>query len=160
MATISIRPYHPTDRSACLEIFSSNIPTFFTQEEEPYFIEWLDGLELSAHGKSADGVAYYFVAEVDGKVLGCGGWGIREGADHATLIWGAVHQDHHRVGIGDALTKYRIEDFRRCYATFPMTIDTSHRTAAFYERFGFTTERFTEDGYAPGLHRHDMRLRH
>ena len=27
---------------------------------------------------------------------------------------------------------------------------------AFYERFGFETIKLTEDGFGPGLHRHDM----
>ena len=74
------------------------------------------------------------------------------------LVWGAVHRAHHRKGIGELLTRYRLDHFRERHPMLDMTIDTSHHTAPFYERFGFRTEKFTEDGYAKGLHRHDMRL--
>lgn len=155
---VLIRPYTPADYSRCLAIFNSNVPKFFTPGEAEDYARWLSGLgELPTH-RYDKGELHYFVAEQSGSVLACGGWGIREGADHATLVWGAVDNEYHRLGIGHALTEFRISNFRQHYPSFPLTIDTSHHTAPFYEHFGFRTEKFTENGYAPGLHRHDMRL--
>ncbi len=158
MSSILIRLYSPRDRESCIGIFRSNIPRFFTAAEEADFSGWLD--ELDGAVPTGGGEAHYFVAEVDGSVQGCGGWGIRIGADHATLIWGAVHRDHHRAGVGDALTRYRLDHFRRTQPDLELTIDTSQHTAPFYERYGFRTERITNDAYAKGLHRYDMRLGH
>ncbi len=158
MRTISIRRYTPADRPACHEIFMSNIPVYFTPAEEALYLRWLDGQDGVLPPEPGDDETCYFVVERDGIVVGCGGWGVRLNADHATLIWGAVHRDAHRQGIGEALTAYRLADFRRVHPGMQITIDTSHRTAAFYERFGFRTLKFTENGYAAGLHRHDMAL--
>ena len=152
----NIRNYRPEDREACLAIFRSNIPKFFTEGEEQDYRGWLD--ELDGIKPAAPDNGHYYVLEVSGTVLGCGGWGIRDGADHATLIWGAVHKDYQGLGLGDALTRYRLDAFLKEHPAFDMTIDTSQHTAAFYERFGFRTQKITEDGYAKGLHRYDMRL--
>jgi hypothetical protein len=37
--------------------------------------------------------------------------------------------------------------------------DTSQRSSAFFERFGFETRFVTPAGYGPGLDRHEMELR-
>jgi len=158
MDHIQFRPYAPTDRAACLRIFRSNMPKFFTEQELDDFAGWLNAVESPLGREADDDVAHYYVGEVADGVMACGGWGIRAGADHATLIWGMVDAMRHGTGLGDALTRYRIAAFRAAYPAMPMTIDTSHHTAGFYERLGFCTEKFTEDGYAPGLHRHDMRM--
>ena len=39
-----------------------------------------------------------------------------------------------------------------------VALHTSHLTSAFYERLGFRTTRIVPDGYATGLHRHDMTM--
>jgi ribosomal protein S18 acetylase RimI-like enzyme len=158
MHSLIIRAYISTDRPACLDIFNSNVPLYFAPDEAVAYADWLGALGENGPHPKGDGENHYFVAEGNGCVVACGGWGIRAGADHATLVWGAVHRDFHNQGIGDALTTFRIEDFRQHYPELPMTIDTSHHTAPFYERFGFRTEVFTANGYAEGLHRHDMRL--
>lgn len=158
MSTISIRPYTPADREACHRIFVSNIPTYFSREEEADYLRWLDGQDGILPPEDGDGETKYFVLEREGDVLACGGWGVNEGSDHAVLIWGAVHGAHHKQGLGAALTQYRLDDFRRTHPGMDITIDTSHHTAPFYERYGFRTLRITRDAYAPGLHRYDMRL--
>lgn len=135
------------------------MPGFFTLSEEGDFNGWLDALEGPLGREADDDVAYYFVGELDGGVVACGGWGIRAGVDYATLIWGMVDASLHGTGIGRALTQHRLEHFRAQNPAMDMTIDTSHHTEGFYQRFGFATEKFTENGYAPGLHRCDMRLR-
>lgn len=158
-AALAICPYMPADHAACLHIFRSNQPKYFTADEELDFIRWLDGLNGTQPPEDGDGEVYYFVAQKGQRVLACGGWGIRTGAHHATLIWGMVDSVHHGNGIGTAITQHRLEHFRALHPGMDMTIDTSHHTAPFYERFGFVTETFTKDGYEPGLHCHDMQLR-
>ncbi len=156
---LRLRPYVPADRTACLRTFRSNQPKFFTIAEEDYFTQWLDQMDGNTPMPPGD-EAHYFVAESGGEVLACGGWGIRAGADHATLIWGMVDNAHHGEGVGQTLTQHRLDGFRAAHPGMDITIDTSHHTAPFYARFGFVSEKFTEHGYAPDMHRHDMRLRH
>ncbi len=159
MDTFHIRSYTPADRAACLRIFKSNQPKFFTVAEEADFVQWLDQMD-GRIPMPPDDEAYYFVVEDAGRLIACGGWGIRAGTSHATLIWGMVDGARHGQGAGQALTAHRLGGFRAAHSGMDITIDTSQHTAAFYARFGFVTEKFTEDGYAPGLHRHDMRLSH
>ena len=158
-SALRIRPYITTDHAACLRIFRSNMPKFFIASEELDFIGWLDSLDGNNPGENDDGEVHYFVAEVDDDVRGCGGWGIRVGANNATLIWGMVDSACQGQGIGGALTQHRLDGFRAAHPAMDIAIDTSHHAAPFYKRFGFVTEKFTEDGYEPGLHRYDMRLR-
>lgn len=157
-SALRIRLYTPADRITCLCIFRSNQPKFFTAAEEDYFAAWLDQLDGAKPAPLGD-EAYYFVVQQNSDVVACGGWGVRAGVDRATLIWGMVHNSRHGHGIGQALTQHRLDHFRAAHPSMDMTIDTTQHTASFYARFGFATEKFTEDGYEPGMHRHDMRLK-
>ena len=61
-------------------------------------------------------------------------------------------------GIGRSLTQLRIERSLRDARVRDIFLHTSQHTAGFYERLGFTAIGVLEDGYAPGLHRCDMRM--
>lgn len=150
-----LRPYQPADRTECLRLFRSNMPKYFTVQEEADFGQWLDQMEGKIPTPPGD-VVHYYVVEEAGRLHACGGWGIRAGEQHATLIWGMVDNARHGEGIGQALTGHRLAAAEAAYPGWPIRIDTSQHTAAFYARFGFAVQRITEDGYAPGLHRWDM----
>ncbi len=49
--TFSIEPYTPNDHAACLRIFDSNTPRFFTREERSAFAAFLDALPGSCMGR-------------------------------------------------------------------------------------------------------------
>ena len=140
-----IRPYQSIDKDACMSVFHSNRPKFFTTEEIQEFSQFLDKLPCP-----------YFVLELDGQILGCGGHFFNAERTRGGLAWGMVHQDYHGQGLGKQLTLFRLFKLTQEAPTAQLRIDTSHHTEAFYAKFGFITERIIPDGYGLGLHRHDM----
>jgi predicted N-acetyltransferase YhbS len=140
--TLTIRPYQPADREACLHIFRSNIPAYFTPPELAEFAAFLDAPSCT-----------YFVAEQAGVIVGCGGYALE--AHGGALCWGMVDQARHKQGVGQALTQFRL-DTMRAAGVRTVWIDTSHLTAPFFARFGFVSTQVDRDYYAPGLHRHLM----
>ena len=145
---VRLRPYNHEDRDAVVAVFRSNIPKYFTTEEEPGLYEFLDGYSQD-----------YYVIEVDGEVVGSGGvaWNDLENPT-VSLCWGMVRRDHLGTGLGKKLTEFRIKYAREKYGTVPLTIGTSQHTQGFYEKFGFRLTEYEKDGYGPGIDTCKMRL--
>lgn len=145
---MEIRAYRNEDLDAVVAVFRSNIPKYFSPEEEPGLYEFLDGY-----------VDDYYVIEVGGEVVGAGGiaWNDLE-KPTVSLCWGMVRQDHLRTGLGKKLTEFRIKYAREKYGEVPLTIGTSQHTQGFYEKFGFRLTEHKKDGYGPGIDTCKMRL--
>ena len=146
---MKIRPYTPADLDAVVAIFRSNIPKYFTPDEEPGLYEFLE-----EHAED------YYVVEVGGEVVGAGGIALNADIDPQTvsLCWGMVREDHLGTGLGKALTEFRIRLAKEEYPGIALTIGTSQHTEGFYHRFGFTTVEHTPDRYGPGIDKCRMRL--
>ena len=140
------RPYAPADRDACLALFDSNVPEFFTTEERPGFADWLDRAEA------------YRVIESEGRIVGCGGVAREADGTTASLCWGMVERGLQGQGLGRVLTEARIEAARGMEGVTAMRCDTSQKTTGFYERFGFRVTEVEPEAYGPGLDRCEMRL--
>ena len=145
---MTIRPYIPEDLEAVVAIFRSNIPKYFTPEEEPGLYEFL--------GSYAED---YYVIDVDGEIVGSGGIA-RNILENPTvsLCWGMVRKDHLGTGLGKKLTEFRINYARERYGELPLMIGTSQHTQGFYEKFGFRLTEYEKDGYGPGIDMCKMRL--
>lgn len=141
------RSYDARDRDACLALFDSNAPTYFMAGERADFAAWLERMDPAS----------YRVIERGGRVAACGGVAMEPDGATASLCWGMVDGALHRQGLGRALTQARIDAARALGAT-AVRCDTSQKTTAFYERFGFVVTAVQMDGYGPGLHRCEMRL--
>jgi predicted N-acetyltransferase YhbS len=141
-----IRPYQPADDTACLALFDSNRPKYFTAPERDLFTTFLRRMDQP-----------FFVAEIAGQVRACGGFTIDDfGVSY--LDWGMVHGDSHRQGIGANLLQYRLDQIRKIPHAWCVLIDTSQHTAPFFARFGFQAFRTIPNGYQPGLDKIFMRL--
>jgi N-acetylglutamate synthase-like GNAT family acetyltransferase len=146
---MKLRPYQPEDREACLAVFDSNVPRFFTPPERDKFAGFLDRLP----GR------YAVVCDDEGRVVGCGGLAPTvEDPRIATLTWGMVHASLHGKGYGRALTEGRLAWLSEMPEIERVRIDTSHLTEDFYARRGFRTYNRIPDHYREGLHRCDMEL--
>ena len=145
---MNIRPYTPEDLDAVVAIFRSNIPKYFTPEEEPGLHDFLS--EYSGN---------YYVLELDGEIVGAGGiaWNDLE-SPTVSLCWGMVHREHLGTGLGKKLTEFRIAASREQYGDVPLTIGTSQHTQGFYEKLGFRLTEYEMDGYGPGIDTCKMRL--
>src|SRR5690606_29404976 len=134
---------------AVVAIFRSNIPKYFTPDEEPGLYEFLEGCAED-----------YFVLKVAGEVAGSGGIALNRDIDPQTvsLCWGMVRKDHLGTGLGKALTEFRINLAKERYPGLALTIGTSQHTEGFYKKFGFVTVEHKSDGYGPGIDMCRMRL--
>ena len=143
---ISIRAYAPSDRNACLTIFRSNLPKYFAPEELPLFTSWLD----------KPGLEDYFVLEVEGEVIGCGGFYALPDLQQAILAWGMIHSAYHGQGYGRQLTDYRLERMRERYPSYRLCLSTSQHTFGFYEKQGYVVREVIKDGFGEGLDKYIM----
>ena len=144
----SVRALRPQDAAACIEAMRSNTPEFFADSEVADFERLLPARRSP-----------YLV--IDDEVLGvaaCGGYHVDLQAGTAGLSWGMVHRVRHRRGLGSVLLEHRLAAIAAQPRIREVRLDTSQHSRPFYERFGFETVAALEDGYAPGLHRYDMRL--
>jgi GNAT superfamily N-acetyltransferase len=147
MDQLHLRRYCKDDRAACLTLFESNIPDSFLPHEIPGLLDFLDCF-----------TGPYLVAEeAGGRILGCGG--MAEYPDYVTLCWGMVARARQRQGIGRVLLRTRLALAACIPGVRRVSLNTSQRTAPFFEKEGFQTRRVTPHFYGSGLHRHDMELR-
>ena len=143
----SIRPYQPTDYDACLDIFTSNVPLFFEAEEQATYANFLAQLACP-----------YLIVELADSVVGGGGFYRLPDEGCAGLVWGMVARNYQRRGIGTALLEARLQRLGADSTVQTVRVKTSQRSAPFFERFGFRTERILEHHFAVGLHQYQMSL--
>ncbi|MEM9602855.1 MAG: GNAT family N-acetyltransferase [Pseudomonadota bacterium] len=137
-----IEPYAADWRAGCLAVFDGNLGRYFADDERATFIEYLD-----VHSSTLP----YFVLVSGDTVLACGGYG-KEG-DRVSLNWGMVARDHHRRGLGQCITRFRLERIAVEHPDTPVRIETSQHTMGFYARLGFAVENHTPDGFGVGIDR-------
>lgn len=149
MGTNQYAPISGRRRSACQELFDSNVPDYFAAVERKDFDAYLDDLK-----------GPYFVMEDEtGTIVACGGYAAEEeDPAAAVLCWGMVRRDLHRCGFGRQLLAERLRRIAAEPQYSLVTIETSQYSRGFFERFGFTAERVVPDGFAPGLDLVEMEL--
>lgn len=145
------RRYAPTDMSACLAIFDSNVPKFFAPEERAEFQQFLK--DAKAAGSPC------LVLTCNGAAVACGGLMVGPEERCAVLAWGMVQKTLHGKGLGRLLTTARLEMTRETPGIDRLRLGTSQHTWGLYEKLGFTVTTITKNGFAPGLDRVDMTLR-
>lgn len=143
---MNIRPYISSDKDACMAVFHSNRPKFFTEDETQEFSQFLDKLPCP----------YFVMKAGDAEIVGCGGYFHNMEQTRGGLAWGMVLQAYHGQGLGKKLTLFRLVKLIEVAPRAELRIDTSHHTEAFYAKFGFVTVNITPHGYGLGLHKHDM----
>ena len=142
-----MREFSMTDLDGCLAVFDSNVPKFFKTDERDEFIAFLKALPGP----------YYVIEDEAGKIVACGGYGIKPGTSVADLCWGMVRQDLHGSGLGRLLTEERMQRALALEDISDFALSTSQLTTGFYELMGFRTVDVKPDGIAPGLDRCEMR---
>lgn len=143
-----IRPYQPADADACLSLFDSNVPEYFTLAERTDFAQFLQ--------RDAQGCDYQLIEHED-RVVACGGLAIR--ADEvAVFCWGMVERSLQRQGFGKQLSLARLQQARQNPNVKRIELSTSQHTQAFYAQLGFATTRVVVDGHGPGLDAVEMTL--
>jgi predicted GNAT family N-acyltransferase len=147
VSDVTVRPYGAGDRGACLGLFDSNVPRFFSASERDDFAVYLDAPS-----------GPYLVLERAGQIVACGGHASEADGTTGALCWGMADGALHGTGLGRRLTEARIEAARQTPGLTALRLSTSQHTEGFYRRYGFQTVRLTPDGFGPGLDEHEMRL--
>lgn len=148
LSGIRVRDFRLEDLEGCLRVFDSNVPRFFRDHEREEFETFLKALP-----------GPYSVLETrEGELVGCGGYAVVPQDQRADLCWGMVRADLHGRGLGRLLTETRLRGAAANPLVRTIAIHTSQHTRGFYEGMGFRMVELLPDGYAPGLHRCEMRL--
>lgn len=153
---MTFRSYLPSDRAACIALFKSNMPKYFDPVELPLYEGWLDAQDKGVKAFESDRAEHYFVAELNGNIVACGGISARGEKDAVSMTWGMVDNNLHKQGFGKAFLEFRIMTAEELYPGFEIELDTTQHSYTFFEKYGFSVIKFTEDAYAPGMHRYDM----
>ena len=149
---VQIKKYLKSDRLGCINAFKSNVPAYFTNDEIQEFEAFLTRIE-SVNDKTTFYVIYY-----KNQTIGCGGFGDKDNNGIISLAWGLIHKDFHKMGYGEKLLNYRIEQIKLLKPKFPVIIDTTQYAYGFFEKYGFKVTKITNDYYEIGMHRYDMIL--
>lgn len=152
-----IRKYEPADHPACMDVFKTNVPKYFTWEEVDEFERFLTKL---GNPEATDNPIYY-VMESGNFLIGCGGFGEKEGIDGTasiTFVWGMVDRASHKKGFGEQLLRFRLAEIPLHFPGKQIILDTTQFSYTFFEKYGFKTVKITENSYGEGMHRYDMIL--
>jgi [ribosomal protein S18]-alanine N-acetyltransferase len=141
---IQIRDYKAEDLNACVELMRLNIPTYFSTEEEPGFAAYL----LKEREE-------YFVAEAEGKIVGCAG--INSEGSTGIISWDIIHPDFQGKGIGSALLLFRLNIIKKKYSD--ARVRTAQNTFEFYGKYGFKLNKIVKDFWADGYDLYQMELK-
>ncbi len=142
---MDLRPYLPTDRAACLGVFESNVPEYFDPAEQTGFESFLDNPDCP-----------YFVMEHDESIVGCGGYALGQQNGLASMVWGMVRRDSHKLGLGRFLLLYRLREIGKASGIEMVRLDTSQKAEPFFRKQGFKATGVVKNGYGPGLDRVEM----
>ena len=141
-----IRPFTDADIDACVAICAANHPEYIGLHEIEEHRQFLTEKPYAP--------APYYVIEVEGALVACGGVAIAGEALH--LCWGLVHPSWQRRGQGTKLIEHRLAWAKTQPDLEVAELCTSLKTVEFYELFVFETIKLTKDRFGPGLDRPDM----
>ena len=144
---IDIRPYTDVDKLAVLSLIRLNTPLYFAESEAMDFAHYLD------HEKEM-----YFMACIDGEVVGCGGINFEDNHNLAKISWDIVHPLYHGKNVGTKLLKYRLDIIQDQFSCQKIQVRTSQQAFRFYEKNGFSLMQITKDYWAQGFDLYDMTL--
>lgn len=144
---IQIRNYNSEDKNVLLELLRLNTPTYFSPEEESDFTSYLDNYILA-----------YFVVEIEGEIIGCGGINVIENQKTGVISWDIIHPNFQGKGIGKQLLEHRINFLKTNYVLDQIIVRTSQHTLDFYRKSGFELQEITKDYWAKGFDLYLMKL--
>ena len=143
---VRVRAYREQHRPSCLEIFDSNVPEYFLPSERAEFGAFLTALPGP----------YLVLEDEKSGVVACGGFAVAD-AGRIDLCWGMVRRELQGRGLGRRLTLERVNRALAHEAAREIVLQTSHRTAGFYQKLGFEVVSVEKAAFGPELDRCTMR---
>ena len=142
---VTFRPFLPTDKGACLELFDANCPEFFAPQERTEYENFLEANPDT-----------YELCIGEGSVVGAFGL-MGDHTDDRKLNWILLDPASQGLGIGAKIMERVILVAGEAGVRI-VTIAASHKSAPFFAKFGSHEVAVTADGWGPGMHRVDMEL--
>lgn len=151
---INIKTYLPQYKNTLLDIFKSNIPLYFAEEELVLFDAFLD--------RDIEKGPYYVVFN-DDEIVGCGGIVINNptkytNKTHVLMTWGMIDYKYHKQGFGKELLAYRLEQAKILYPDTIIALGTTQHTFQFFEKYGFKTVFYEKSHWSKDLDLYQMEL--
>jgi predicted GNAT family N-acyltransferase len=152
---ITIKEYLPEHKDRLLQIFESNMPLYFAEEELQLFFNFLDRDALQR--------GPYSVIFNDDTIVGCGGIALNQPSKytnelHVIMTWGMIDNKVHKNGFGKELLLFRIKQAKELYPEVKIALGTTQYTFPFFEKYGFKTVAYEKDHWAKGLDLYQMEL--
>lgn len=144
---LRFRPFEPTDRNACLEIFDSNSPLYLHPGERGVFEAWLEAPEGT-----------YLVLTQESEVIGCGGYALETETQLLSLTWGLLHADQHGRHLGELMLLERLLRGVADTAASVSRLATTPQVESFFARVGYRRTDLIANGWGPSLDKVEMRL--
>lgn len=135
-----IREYTPADKENVLALLRLNIPKYFAPKEEKDLADYLENERES-----------YFVMELNGALLGCGGFNISDDGTTGKISWDFFHPAHQGKGLGARLLRFRIEKLKEYPSIKTISVRTSQLAYRFYQKQGFEIRETVNDYWAEGF---------
>ncbi len=142
---LELRAYRIVDKDRLVEILQQNVPAYFDESEVADFIHYLD-----------QEIEQYFVAELDGVIVGSGGINFDEGGRIGVISWDVIQPEFQGKGIGSSLLKFRLDILKSIKSVEKIIVRTSQLTFAFYEKNGFVLLEIKKDYWAQGFDLYKM----
>ena len=122
-----VRPYSRQDLSACREIYALNEPGRFPPGYLETFVETLESPDQ-----------LFLVVELNSQVAAVGGISrAPESPQWCSLVFGMVHPNLHRKGLGTTLLLARLAALERPTGVWWAGLSSAGGSATFFQRFGF-----------------------
>lgn len=137
---MNIRPYKNADKERLIELLRLNTPLYFSPNEEKDLIYYLD---YEAEN--------YFVLEVDGIIMGCGGFNLTDDKETGKISWDIFHPHSQGKGYGSALTRFRIERMKEIDSIKTISVRTTQLVYPFYQKFGLELREVVKDYWDIGF---------
>ena len=145
-AQITFAPYARNSRGSCLALFDANCPDFFAPNERDEYSRFLDSNPPG-----------YELCLIDANIVGAFGLA-GDGDGKRRLNWILLNPMYQGVGAGRAMME-RVSARAASEGVAVVEIAASHKSAAFFARFGAVSMKVTHDGWGPDMHRVDMEWR-
>jgi hypothetical protein len=148
---VTFRTYRPSDRSRLSEIYLSNCPKYFGQDDLADFWSFLD--------QHAD--ENFQVVLADNKVVGCGGFYLKREESICGIAWVMFLRHSLRIRnflqVSNAFFQNLLKGIEATGEGFDIGINTTQHLEKTFQKFGFTTERVLSNGYGLTLDHYVMR---
>ena len=145
MDKLTIRELNNSDFEKVINILKLNVPKYFAASEINDFQDYLN-----------NEIEYYFVVEVNNKLIGSGGINLDFENKVAKIAWDIIDPKYQGKGVGKQLLNYRINYIKNHFPNFSIIVRTSQIVYKFYEKNGFRLVETHKDFWAKGFDMYKM----